>query len=152
MWLPDLTLQPSWGLITIQLILHVCAAVALLMLPIGFWFLLPMLLLSMMLSIAKHGIFRLDNSVVKVWLTDRGWYLLLRNQRKLGPLTLAADSRLGNLCIRLSLRQKPGLPRHILLTRGMIGSEQFRRLQVFLRWSENVQFAPAISERAASQD
>lgn len=122
-------------------VLHGCALWALLILPPVFLCLIPLLVLSAPLVIAKHGLLLLQRSPSRIWLSEKGWYLRLRNQQELGPFTLGSGSRLGSFGIRLSLRGNGQFSRHIILTRAMIGGDDFRRLQVFLRWSADVQKA-----------
>lgn len=110
------------------------------MLPAVFLLLLPVLLLSCLVCVAKYGLLNLKRSVCRVWLTDAGWFIRCRDQREEGPLVLTSGSRLGHRFIRLSLKGKQ--KRHILITQGMVGDETFRKLQVFLRWAPDKQLAP----------
>jgi hypothetical protein len=127
--------------VLLLVVLHSLALVAVLLLPAAFWVLLPLVLLSAAINMAKHGLLLLRRSVVRVWLEDSGWYLQLRDQTVQGPFTLAASSRLGSQSVRISLRRKGSWARHILLTRSMIGSENFRKLQVLLRWATSTRLA-----------
>ena len=141
MWIPDLRLQPSPAFILVLSVLHVLTAIAVWMLPDVFLLLFPALLVSCLVTVSKHGLLLLKTSVVRVWLSEKGWYLECRDQRLVGPLMLSPATHLGSYTVRLSFsagRQR----RHILITPHMIGREAFRKLQVFLRWSANKQVAP----------
>ena len=140
MWVPDLELKPSPVFVAILVVLHGSALWAIWLLPNVFLLLLPLLLLSCLVCIAKHGLLILKRSVRHVWLAEAGWFVRCNDQREEGPLTLTASSCLGHRFVRLSLQGK-GV-RHVLITPDMIGEDRFRKLQVFLRWAPNKQFAP----------
>ena len=128
-----------------MILLHCSVCLALLQLPAVFLILLPVVALSCLVTVAKYGLLLLDHSVTGVWLAEKGWYIRLRNQQEQGPFALAPGSHLGSRSIRLSLQGGGLRKRHILLTRSSIGAEQFRRLQVFLRWSPDHQQASNLS-------
>ena len=120
--------------------LHASVVWAIWLLPNAFLLLLPLLLLSCLVCIAKYGLLILKRSVRRVWLNESGWFVSCNDQREEGPLTLTASSCLGHRFIRLSLKGKR--VRHVLITPDMVGQECFRKLQVFLRWAPNKQLAP----------
>ena len=124
----------------ILVVLHLSVVWAIWLLPDIFLLLLPLLLLSCLVSIAKHGLLTLKRSVRRIWLTETGWFIRYQDQREEGPLTLTASSSLGHRFIRLSLKGKR--VRHVLITPDMIGRDRFRKLQVFLRWAPDKQLAP----------
>lgn len=145
MWVPDLELKPAPPFVLVLVALHVSVIGALLLLPPVFLLLLPILILSGLVSVAKYGLLLLRNSVRRVWLTEQGWFIRYHDQREAGPFEITANSRLGQRFIRLSLKVslQGSTVRHVLLTPGMVGQERFRRLQVFLRWAPDKQFLPA---------
>lgn len=127
------------------LLLHLAVAVSLWWLPVPFrWLLLPMVLVSALLAIAKHGQLWLAHSVARVDQMPEGWFLTLKNRSRIGPLQLAPATRQESAFIRLSLipvgeGEHPFLRhvkvRHILLTPGRIGHADYHRLQLYLRWA-----------------
>ncbi|RLT94457.1 protein YgfX [Ketobacter sp.] len=145
MWVPDLELTPSPSFVLVLVALHGSVIAALLLLPPVFLLLLPILILSGLVSVAKYGLLLLRRSVRQVWLTEQGWFIRYHDQGEAGPFELTANSRLGQRFIRVSLKASPqgSAVRHVLLTPGMVGPEHFRRLQVFLRWAPDKQSLPA---------
>ncbi len=150
MWSPDLSLRadPGYGLLLVAL--HLVAGVALWQLAPWGLALLPLLLLSMGVTVAKHSLRVLARSPVRVRLGVDGWYLQARNGAATGPLRLHSDTRLGVGFIRLSFTAGGWRRRHLLLTRTMLGREDFRRLQVFLRWCPELQQALGSAGQPAS--
>lgn len=144
MWVPDFTLKPSRYFVLLLVALHLSAAVALWMLPPLFLVLLPLLVVSMLLTVAKQGLLLLNRSVVRVWLGPRGWHVQYKNNEEEGPFILSGQSRLDSRFIRLSLVKNHGHPRHVLITPAMTGQDTFRQLQVFLRWAPDKDQAPLI--------
>ncbi|MEC8813647.1 MAG: protein YgfX [Pseudomonadota bacterium] len=140
MWIPDLRLRPSAPFTALIVLLHFAAAVAVWILPAVFWPLLPLVVLAGFVNVAKYGLLLLKTSVVRVWMTEAGWFIAYRDQRQAGPLTLSPETHLGSYAIRLSFISGRGR-RHILVTPDMIGFHRFRKLQVFLRWAPNKQQA-----------
>ncbi|RLU03310.1 MAG: hypothetical protein D9N11_04775 [Ketobacter sp.] len=140
MWVPDLEIKPAPVFVAILVALHLSVVWAIWLLSDIFLLLLPLLLLSCLVLIAKHGLLTLKRSVRRIWLTETGWFIRYQDQREEGPLTLTASSSLGHRFIRLSLKGKR--VRHVLITPDMIGRDRFRKLQVFLRWAPDKQLAP----------
>ena len=124
-------------------VLHSLVLLALWILPSVFMLLLPLLLLSFLVTVSKHGLLLLKRSVHQVQLRDEGWYLRFRDNREVGPLVLPPASRLGHVFIRLRFKGQGG--RHVLISRGMVGQELFRKLQVYLRWAPDKQSSAAFS-------
>lgn len=139
MWTPELELQGSVALALLIALLHGLAGVALVQAG-GHWpLLIPLVVASGVFHILRDGLKRLPGSVQRIWLDADGWHLQRRDGQQQGPFVLGPASRIDSFFIRLSLRQPGRLgTRHLILTPAMIGPDQFRRLQVFLRWSPEV--------------
>jgi len=133
-WRPDFSLNPCWRFSGLILVLHGLAVWSLL--QVGWKAALPLVVLSGVYQCALVGWRRLPWSVQRIRLTPRGWFLITRRGRETGPFELAPASRLDLAFIRLSLH-RPGHwgSRHLILTRSIIGPDNFRRLQRFLRWA-----------------
>ena len=97
--------------------------------------LLPVVGVAMLLNLMKYGLLLQPGSVLRVWLSRRGWYLKTRKGTVFGPFELDAGSRMGDRFTRLSLRLSPWRCQHVIITPGMVGEETYHRLQLFLRWS-----------------
>jgi|GEM_PF-1270235 len=133
--MPELELRGSVSFSLLIAVLHGLVVVALLQLPAAFLWLLPVAVLSLLLTVAKYGLLLLSRSVRKIRLAHDGWYLGLNNQVQLGPFELDDATRLDSGYLRLSLRRSALERRHLIINREMIGADQFRRLSVFLRWA-----------------
>ncbi|HEX4937081.1 MAG TPA: protein YgfX [Candidatus Kapabacteria bacterium] len=148
MWTPDLRLQASPGLSALILALHGLAALALVQMGGGWLWWIPLVLISGILHLFQTGLKRLPGSVQRVWLGPLGWHLQRRNGQQRGPFLLGSASRIDTRFIRLSLHHQGGMlarlwpAHHLILTPAMIGNDDFRRLQVFLRWSPEKNQAP----------
>ena len=133
-WRPELTLNPAWGFSLLVALLHGMACWVLL--RTGWDFAMCLVAALGIFQVLQHGIKCLPWSVHGLWLDPDGWFLRFRNGRRVGPFHLTASSRLDAGFIRLSLRSpRRILPRHLLLTPAMTGADDFRRLQLFLRWA-----------------
>lgn len=95
----------------------------------------PVVLGSAIFYLLRDGLRYLPGSIQQVWLAENGWHWRHRDGREAGPYPLHSLSRVDARFIRLSFSLPRRLPRHLLLTRDMVGSESFRKLQVFLRWA-----------------
>lgn len=146
MWEPDLYLTPSKWFSGLIIGLHSVAALALFELPVEFFYLMPLLLVSALVNVMKHGMLQLDHSVRRIWLTPAGWCLRLQNQMEQGPFQLDSRSRLDSHYIRLSFKCPKRLNRHVIITPAMIGKDTYHRLQVFLRWSPEKNHAAKIPQ------
>lgn len=148
MWTPDLRLRASPGLAALIIFLHGLAVLALVQMGGGWLGWIPLVLASALFQLLQTGLKRLPGSVQRVWLGPLGWHLQLRSGRQQGPFQLGFASRIDTRFIRLSLHPsgrpfaKFFLTRHLILTPAMIGTDNFRRLQVFLRWSPEKNQAP----------
>ena len=148
MWTPDLRLRASPGLSALILGLHGLALLALAQMGGGWLAWLPLVLASAVFQLLQTGLKRLPGSVQRVWLGPLGWHLQRRNGQQQGPFQLGSASRIDTRFIRLSLHPSGHpfarffLARHLILTPFMIGADDFRRLQVFLRWSPEKNQAP----------
>jgi hypothetical protein len=147
-WTPDLRLQASPGLTALILALHGLVLVALVSIGGGWYGWLPLVLASGIYQAWQTGLKQLRGSVQRVWLGHDGWWLERRDGRQSGPFQLGPASRIDTRFIRLSLHPAGGIinrllrTRHLILTPVMIGAEDFRRLQVFLRWHPEKNQAP----------
>jgi len=147
-WTPDLRLRASPAFAALILILHGLVLVALLTIGGGWNAWLPLVLVSALYQTWQTGLKQLRSSVVRVWLGVDGWWLQRKDGQQQGPLLLGSASRIDTRFIRLSLYPAGSLftrwflTRHLIITPTMIGAEDFRRLQVFLRWYPEKNQAP----------
>ncbi len=139
MWTPELELKASVPLTLLIVLLHGLAGMALVVAG-GQWpLLLPVVVASGVFHLLRDGLKRLPGSVARLWLDADGWHLQRRDGQQQGPFLLGPASRIDTFFIRLSLCQTGSFrTRHLILTPAMIGTDAFRRLQVFLRWSPEV--------------
>lgn len=148
MWTPELRLQASPGLSALIIALHGLALLALVQMGGGWLWWIPLMLISGIFHLFQTGLKRLPGSVQRVWLGPQGWHLQRRNGQQRGPFLLGSASRIDTRFIRLSLHHQGGMlarlwpAHHLILTPAMIGADDFRRLQVFLRWSPEKNQAP----------
>lgn len=133
-WRPDLELKASWCFALAIIALHGLVAWSLHL--VGWNGLIPLVIAIGGYQGLQAGFKYLPWSPCRVWLTSAGWHLQYRNGRRAGPFELGSASRLDLAFIRLSLRDAHHRrQRHLLLTRSIIGADDFRRLQQFLRWA-----------------
>lgn len=135
--MPELRLKRSWSFSILIGLLHGLVILSLLQLPDPFLWLAPFVVLSMLVAVAKYGLFCLSRSVERIWFTPDGWFLGLNNKVQMGPYRLDGATRLDRYYVRLSLRQSNWRRRHLIINREMVGEDQFRRLTVFLRWAQD---------------
>lgn len=138
MWAPDLHLQPSLAYTFLLVTLHALVCAVLVNLSGLAWLMVPVVALALVFNSMKYGLLKLPRSIKRIWLTEDGWMILLNNNSQQGPFQLHNASRLDNLFVRLSFHSSGWRPKHILLARGMLDKETFRRLQVYLRWAPDV--------------
>lgn len=135
---PEIELTPSLGFCILLAGLHLLVCAVLIWMGSLGWLLLPVVWVAMAINVVKFGLLKSPRSVKRIRLGPQGWYLELNNRVQLGPWPLTSTSRLDSRFIRLSFRASAFKRRHVILTPTMVGPDSFRRLQVFLRWAEQV--------------
>ena len=131
----ELHLRPSLVFSGLILVSHLSLLVAIAQFHPLWWWLMPAVLIMAVFNLLKYGTLSLPRSVVKLIHRRQKWYLGLRNGDRLGPFQLTQDTHLNWGWLRLSLtKPKDLIATHILLTPSMVGVNNFRKLQVLVRW------------------
>ena len=138
-WRPDLRVQPSRRLCWISIAFHAIALLLVMLLPTAF--LIKMILAA---GLLLHGIsihwqwvsLTSPKAVTRITWCEDGW-ILTTQKGLLGPFELAPASRMSADLILLHFRTGSRLfafSRCCVLLADSLDRDEFRRLQVFLRW------------------
>ena len=131
----ELHLRPSLVFSCLILVFHLCLLMAIAQFNQLWWWLVPVVFTMLAFNLLKYGTLSLSRSVVKLIHRRQKWYLGLRNGDRLGPFQLTQDTHLNWGWLRLSLtKPKQRISTHLLLTPSMVGADNFRKLQVLMRW------------------